>query len=77
MIPFLIGLALIFFKLVQSCAGRFDIFFIAVRAIAIGSFMGVLTTNISFNEGAMNIWGCLGIAMAAHKYYSYQLTAKQ
>jgi hypothetical protein len=76
-IPFLIGLALIFFKLVQSCAGRFDPFFIAVRAIAIGSFIGVLTTNISFDEGAMNIWVFLGIAMAAHQYHHYQGSAQQ
>lgn len=76
-IPFLIGLAMIFFKLIQSCAGRFDNFFIAVRAIAIGSFIGVLTTNISIGEGAMNIWCFLGISMAAHKYHQYQSTLEQ
>lgn len=76
-IPFLSGLALIFLKLVQSCAGRFDIFFNAVRAIAIASFIGILTTNISVDEGAMNIWGFLGIALAGHKYHFYQRTAQQ
>ena len=68
-IPFLSGIFLIFLKIFQSRAGRFDIFFIAARAITTGSFIGILTTNISVNEGAMIIWCFLGIAMAAHKYH--------
>ncbi|MFM2311620.1 MAG: hypothetical protein RLZZ04_896 [Cyanobacteriota bacterium] len=76
-VPYLSGISIIFFKLFQSFAGRFDIFFTAVRAIAIGSFLGILTTNISYGAGAMNIWGFLGIAMAARKYHYYQHSNQQ
>ncbi|MGL5942903.1 MAG: O-antigen ligase family protein [Waterburya sp.] len=76
-IPYLSGITLIFAKLFQSYAGSVDVFFIAVRAIVIGSFLGVLTTTISYGVGAMNIWGFFGIAMAAHKYNYYQHIAQK
>ncbi|MGL4880977.1 MAG: O-antigen ligase domain-containing protein, partial [Waterburya sp.] len=76
-IPYTSGIALIFAKLFQSYAGSVDVFFIAVRAIVIGSFLGVLTTTISYGVGAMNIWGFFGIAMAARKYNYYQHIAQK
>jgi hypothetical protein len=73
-IPYLGGIALIFFKLFQkNCVGYSDLFLIAARSIALGAFIGIATTNISFGEGAMNIWCFLGISMAAHEYHSHQL----
>jgi hypothetical protein len=76
-IPYASGIALIFTKLFQGYADGFDVFFLAVRAIIIGSFLGILTTNIASGSGAMNIWGFLGIAMAGCKYHHYQHTVQQ
>jgi hypothetical protein len=76
-VPYLSGISIIFLKLFQSFAGRFDIFFTAVRAIAVGSLLGILTTNITYGAGAMNIWGFLGIAMAGQRYHYYQHSTQQ
>lgn len=78
MIPYLIGIALLFFKLFQpSSQSYLDIFAIASRAIALSSVVRMATSDISSDDYAMPIWGFLGLAIAAHKYYSHERTVTQ
>jgi hypothetical protein len=72
---FAIGLISIITLLYQSPAHH-DVFFIAARAIIVGSLAKMFISSFLFDEFAMPIWGFIGIAMAAHKYYIYQLSNK-
>ncbi|MEO0924434.1 MAG: O-antigen ligase family protein [Cyanobacteria bacterium J06643_13] len=49
-----------------------DIFAVASRAIAIGSLARMITSNVSTEQYAMPIWCFLSLAVASHRYYSYQ-----
>jgi hypothetical protein len=70
------GMLKIFATLFQSSAGISDDFFIAARAIAFASVARIPTSAISFDENAMPVWGFIGIACAAHKYF-YQSYGSQ
>ena len=68
-IPYLIGIGLLFIKLLQSPEGRSDTFFSAARAIALGSFVVQIGLNPATIESfGMIIWGFVGISMAGHNY---------
>ena len=72
-LPYLGGIFLLFFKLLQSFETRFDTFASAARAIAISSFFGQIGFNpLMTGEFALVLWGFLGFGMAAHRYYWYQ-----
>jgi hypothetical protein len=69
-IAYLFGITLILLRLLQS--NYLDIFAVTCRSIVLGSFLRVITSNITTEEFAIPIWGFLGIAIAAHKYYLLQ-----
>jgi len=73
-IPYMSGIALLFFSAFQGGETSFDPFVSTARAISLGVFaqigLGVATVGLSGNI----FWGFAGMAMAAHKYYSYQRT---
>lgn len=73
-IPYLAGMILLFFKLFQSSESHSDTFAKAARAIAVSIFLGAAGAINLFDAGdiTMPLWGFLGIAMAAHKYYLHQ-----
>jgi hypothetical protein len=73
-IPYMSGIALLFFSAFQGSETSFDPFVSTARSISLGVFaqigLGVATAGLSGNL----LWGFAGMAMAAHKYYSYQRT---
>ncbi len=73
-IPYMSGIALLFFSSFQGGETSFDPFVSTARGISLGVFaqigLGVATAGVSGNL----FWGFAGMAMAAHKYYSYQRT---
>jgi hypothetical protein len=73
-IPFLAGIALLFFKLFYISKNNSDPFFISVRSIAFSIFLLALIglPGVVAGDGMMLVWGFLGIALAAHKYYLQQ-----
>lgn len=75
-ITYLSGLVLLFLKAFQTHPYRIDIFAICSRAIALASVLRFMTANITTGAYAMPIWGFLGIAIAACKYYKYQYFQK-
>jgi len=77
-IPYLAGISLLFFKLFQTSEIPSDTFAKAARAIAGGVFLGEAGAINLFDGGdiTMPLWGFLGVAMAAHKYYFHQRTVK-
>jgi len=77
-IPYLAGIILLLLKLFQSSEGNSDVFAKAARAIAVSIFIGGSGAINLFDAGdiTMPLWGFLGVAMAAHKYYFHQRTVK-
>ncbi|WP_019506522.1 O-antigen ligase [Pleurocapsa sp. PCC 7319] len=75
LIAYIGGIALLLFKLFQR--RQLDLFTIASRTIVLGSLARMTTSNVTTEQYAMPIWGFLGIAMAAYKYYQYQDNTKQ
>ena len=69
-IIYLMGILLVVIKIFRS--NNLDTFAIASRAIAVGSIARVFTSNISSHQYTMPIWTFLAMAIAAHKYYSFQ-----
>jgi len=77
-IPYLSGIILLLLTLFQSSEGQSDIFARAARAIAVSIFIGGSGAINLFDAGdiTMTLWGFLGVAMAAHKYYFHQRIIK-
>lgn len=71
-IPYLSGIFLLFFQLLQSSEGRFDPFVSAARAISTCTFVQIFFGNVFIGLYGMVFWGFLGIGIAAHKYYQHQ-----
>jgi len=75
-IPYMSGIALLFFSSFQGGETSFDPFVSTARAISLGLFaqigLGVVTAGLSGNL----FWGFAGMAMAGQKYYSYQRTTR-
>ncbi|MCA1994309.1 MAG: O-antigen ligase domain-containing protein, partial [Coleofasciculus sp. S288] len=71
-IPYLGGLILLLFSVFQSSEGRFDPFMSAARAISLGVFVQLGLGSVMLGLIGVLLWGFLGMAMAAHKYYQHQ-----
>lgn len=74
-IPYLSGLVLILFSLIQYGECRFDPFMSAARAISISSCSLLIFGSAMIGLSGLILWGFVGITMAAHKYYHHQGTA--
>ncbi len=70
--PYLLGLGLLFFSLFRTTASQVDVFSSAARAIAVSTFAQVGLNIITEGHLAMVLWTFLGIAMAARQYHTYQ-----
>lgn len=69
-IPYLAGVFLLFFQLLQSSVASFDPFASAARAIAISTFFGQIGFNpVTMGEFAMSVWVFIGFGIAAERYY--------
>lgn len=75
-IPYLGGLILLIFSLLQYPEVRFDSFMSAARAISIGVFAQIGLNGVTAGLFGVVLWGFLGIATGAHKYYSEQKNAQ-
>ncbi|MFB2938192.1 O-antigen ligase family protein [Aerosakkonemataceae cyanobacterium BLCC-F154] len=71
-LPYLGGIILLIFSLLQYGEVRFDSFMSAARAISIGVFAQIGFNGATAGVFGIVFWGFLGIAVAAHKYYSQQ-----
>ncbi|MBD2184483.1 O-antigen ligase domain-containing protein [Aerosakkonema funiforme] len=71
-IPYLGGLLLLFFNIFQSSEASFDPVFSGARAIAIAVFAQIGLNSVQLGIFGVVMWGFLGMAMAARKYYSHQ-----
>ncbi|MGB5914041.1 MAG: O-antigen ligase domain-containing protein [Phormidesmis sp.] len=71
-LPYLLGMGLLFFSLFQTSASQFDLFSSAARAIAVSTFAQVGFNIITEGHLAMVLWSFLGIGMAARQYHTSQ-----
>lgn len=67
-VPYMGGLLLLMFQLLQNTSGGQDLFASASRAIFIGMFSQIPLNNIYPDIFGMVMWGFLGIGLAANKY---------
>lgn len=74
-IPYFGGLILLIFSLLQYPEVRFDSFMSASRAIGLGVFAQIGFNGVTGGLFGVVLWGFLGLAVAAHKYYSHQKNA--
>ncbi len=70
-IPYLGGLILILFKVLQSLKIRFDPFLSATCAISLASVGMLVLNNVFTGVQGIILWSFLGITMAGHKYYQH------
>lgn len=75
-IPYSVGLVLLLFKLFQNSESRLDPFASVSRAISLGILAQISLSTIFIGGMGMILWGFLGIALAAQRYYFYQHTAR-
>lgn len=75
-VPYLSGLVLIGFSLVQYSECRFDSFMSVARAISVSNGAQLIFASMHIGLSGLIFWGFLGICMAAHKYYQHQGTAR-
>ncbi len=73
-IPYLAGIALLFFKSFRDRENHLDIFAITVRSISVSvGFLALIGfPGIIGADGMLLIWGFLGIVMASQKYHKDQ-----
>ena len=71
-IPYLGVLFLLIFKLSQCSERRFDSFVSAATAISLTQILMLVFSNGLIGVSGVLLWGFLGIALAAHKYYQHQ-----
>jgi hypothetical protein len=74
---FMSGLLLILILLFRSAASLCDPFFVAARAIVVGSLGKMYISSFLFDEFAIPIWSFIGIALAAHSYYTTSNSPKK
>ncbi|MFB2839237.1 O-antigen ligase domain-containing protein [Floridanema evergladense] len=67
-LPYLGGIILLIFSLLQYPEVRFDSFMGAARAISFGVFAQIGLNGATAGVFGVVLWGFLGIALAAHKY---------
>jgi hypothetical protein len=75
-IPYLGGLILLLFKVLQYSEFRFDPFMAAARAIGIGCFVALPGGSSMLGFSGLVFWSFLALTMAAHKYYQHQRTTQ-
>ncbi len=68
-LPYLGGMLLLVFKLFYSSEGSFDLFAAAARAIVISVLIRLPVNGAQLGPSGALLWGCLGIGLAARKYY--------
>ncbi|MDB9306738.1 MULTISPECIES: hypothetical protein [Cyanophyceae] len=71
-IPYIGGLILIIFSVLQYNEAKFDSFVSAARAIGLSSCVQLVGNSAMLSVAGMILWGFLAMAMAAHKYYQHQ-----
>ena len=71
-IPYIGGLILIIFSVLQYNEAKFDSFVSAARAIGLSSCVQLVGNSAMLSVPGMILWGFLAMAMAAHKYYQHQ-----
>ena len=71
-IPYVGGLFMLLFRLLQAPERRFDPFAGCAFAIVLGVFVQLGLNQVFDGSIGMVFWGFLGIGMAANKYYFYQ-----
>lgn len=71
-LPYLGGIALMYFNLFQSSVGRSDAFMSAARAISLGVFAQIGLGSATAALSGVVMWSFAGAALAAQKYYDYQ-----
>ncbi|NES00717.1 MAG: hypothetical protein F6J86_44255 [Symploca sp. SIO1B1] len=74
-LPYLTGIFLLLFTLLNSSAAYLDPFVSATRAIALATFAQMGLNVPTIEVIGMVLWGFIGISMAAHKYYQAERTA--
>lgn len=74
---FMSGLLLILILLFRSSASLSDPFFVAARAIVVGSLGKMYISSFLFDEFAIPIWSFIGISLAAHSYYTTSNSQKK
>jgi hypothetical protein len=75
-IPYLGGLILLLYQVLQYSEFRFDSFMAASRAIGISCFAALPGGSAMLGLSGMVLWSFLALAMAAHKYYQHQRTTQ-
>jgi len=75
-IPYIGGILLILFQLMQNKDKGKDPFSCAARAIALGTLSQVWFNNVFSDVLGLVLWGFLGIGLAANQYYSSQRLEK-
>jgi len=71
-LPYLTGIILLIFSLLQYPEVRFDPFMNAARVISIGVFAQIGLNGATAGLFGVILWGFMGITVAAHKYYLHQ-----
>ncbi|MBF2025190.1 MAG: O-antigen ligase domain-containing protein [Oscillatoriales cyanobacterium C42_A2020_001] len=71
-LPYLGGLLVLLLSLTRKIEGGDDPFAAASRAIALGTFAQIGLNESMLGVFGMVLWGFLGIALAAQRYYWYQ-----
>jgi hypothetical protein len=71
-LPYLGGLLILLISLTRKIEGGDDAFAAGSRAIAFGTFAQIGLNESMLGVFGMILWGFLGIALAAQRYYTYQ-----
>lgn len=71
-IPYLAGIVLLFWKILQISQRRSDPFVSAGIAISVGSFSQIGLNIVTSEVFGAVLWGFLGMVMGSHKYYLNQ-----
>lgn len=72
LIPYVSGLGMMLYRLFSAPSSQLDLVGVVARSTVLSSIVRMATNNITTGEFALPIWGFLGIAMAAQKYFSTQ-----
>lgn len=71
-VPYLIGISILLIRTLRYTPQKSDLFAVASRAIAIGTFAQMGLNESMLGVFGMVLWSFLGLTLAAQQYYSYQ-----
>ncbi len=71
-IPYVGGLILLLFKMMQCTERRFDTFMSSAFAITVSSLALLVLGNSLIAVGGLVLWGFLSMVLAGHRYYQHQ-----